>query len=107
MKVTDINEFENKLIKFKAKRINLEQDYEYYVHINLNGKRCHLSKEDKSIEKLFNKTIKSSDNYLSYVIDINNRPSDFVKMRINCFYRVLIIVKVNSNTIIDYCVFFQ
>lgn len=106
MKQNNINEFENKLIKFKAKRININQDYEYYVHIGHNRKRCHLSKEEKSIVRLSNKTINSRDEYLSYVIDVNNRPSDLVKMGINCFYKILILIKVNGDTILDYCAFF-
>ncbi len=106
MKVINVTDFEKKLNKFKAKKINLNDDYEYFVRIGLNGKRCHLSKEDKSIKKLSKNIIKCSDNYLCYVIDVNNKAGDFVKKKINCFYKVLILVKVDNNIIIDYAIFF-
>lgn len=83
MKVTNVSDFVNKLIKFKSKRVNLK-DYEYFVHISSNGKRCHLSKEDKSIEKLSNNTINKFDEYLSYIIDVGNKVSELVKKKI-CF----------------------
>lgn len=106
MKVTNVSDSQNKLIKFNSKRVNLEEDYEYFVHISSNGKRCHLSKEDKSIKKLSNNTINKSDEYLSYIIDVGNKVLELVKKKISCFYRALIIVKENKNVINDWLMYF-
>lgn len=43
--MNNILHFINKLSKYNFKEINIEDDYDYYVHMNNRGKRCHISKK--------------------------------------------------------------
>lgn len=106
MKINLITDFKKRLSNFEFRQIDLNQDYEYYVKISPNGKRCHLNKSERSIESLTNGTIKEEDNYLSYVIDVSLQTSTFINKKINCFYKILIIIKYEDNIIKDYFVFF-
>lgn len=106
MNVNLITDFKKRLSNFEFRQIDLDKDYEYYVKISPNGKRCHLNKGERSIESLTNGTIKKEDNYLSYVIDVSLKTSYLINKKINCFYKILIIIKYKDNIIKDYSVFF-
>lgn len=99
----NILHFINKLSKYNYKEINIDDDYDYYVHMNNRGKRCHISKRDRTIENISNNLILTSDKYRVFTIDIGCDYRRQLKMRINGYWKILIILKLDEqDDIIDY-----
>ncbi len=99
--------FINKLNKYNFKEINIEDDYDYYVHMNNRGKRCHTPKKDRTIENISNNLILTSDKHRVFTIDIDCDYRRQLKMCINGYWKILIILKLDEqDNIIDYSINF-
>lgn len=99
----NILQFINELSKYNFKEINIDDDYDYYVHMNNRGKRCHISKKNRTIENISNNMILTSDKHRVFTIDIGTDYRQQLKMRINGYWKILIILKLDEqDNIIDY-----
>ncbi len=92
-----LSNFIEKLFKYNYEETSISNDYSYYVHVNMAGKRIHLSQKEKTIEKITNDLINSTDKYKVYVVDVGINPSKLRRLRINSFWKILIILKLDSN----------
>ncbi len=92
-----LSNFIEKLSKYNYEETSISNDYSYYVHINMIGKRVHLSQKEKTIEKISNNLIVSTDKYKVYTIDVGINPSELRRLRINSFWKILIIIKLDPN----------
>lgn len=102
-----LTDFIEKLSKYNYEESSISNDYSYYVHINMIGKRIHLSQKEKTIEKITNNLIVSSDYYKVYVVDAGVNPHTLRKLRINSYWKILLVLKLDSNdNIIDFSIRF-
>lgn len=92
-----LSNFIERLSKYNYEETCISNDSAYYVHVNMNGKRVHLAQKEKTIDKITNHLITSADKYKVYVVDVGVNPYKLRKLRINSYWKILIILKLDPN----------